>query len=258
MRSGDDGQEPNYDLWPERRQHLRGRVQDGRGRRAGDFDPKNRGGRGSAFPGTYALWVVCAGCRRCRPLIGEVAPKVLNEYFAEIRSSDVHDYGYGATHDYLKHPYEINCCDWIITNPPFRLAEDFVLKSLRLARRGVAILARTVFLESVGRYERIFSRNAPSIVAQFTERVPMVQGRLDKSASTSTGYCCLVWEAKRASRPRLVWIPPCRKSLEREGDYDLPPTAILQDKPSKTTPLRRAASDRRRLRLQEQDDLFGT
>jgi hypothetical protein len=86
----------------------------------------------------------------------------------------------------------------------------------------------------------------------------MVKGRLDKSASTATGYCWLVWEAKRASRPRLVWIPPCRKSLEREGDYDLPPTAILQDKPSKTTPLRRAASDRRRLRLQEQDDLFGT
>src|SRR4051812_39819451 len=73
--------------------------------------------------------------------VGHMA-KVLEEYFAEVRSSDVHDYGYGATHDYLKHPYEINCCDWIITNPPFRLAEDFVLKSLRLTRRGVAILAR--------------------------------------------------------------------------------------------------------------------
>jgi hypothetical protein len=107
--------------------------------------------------------------------VGHMA-KVLDEYFGEVQSSDVHDYGYGAVRDYLKHPSEINCCDWVITNPPFRLAEEFVLKSLGVVRNGVAILARTVFLESVGRHERIFSRNPPNIVAQFTERVPMVKG----------------------------------------------------------------------------------
>ena len=118
----------------------------------------------------------------------------------------------------------------MITNPPFRLAEDFILKSLRIAREGVAILARTVFLESVGRHERIFSRSPPTIVAQFTERVPMLKGRLDKSASTATGYCWLVWKIKkRKTEPRLVWIPPCRKTLEREGDYERPSTAVWAD-----------------------------
>jgi hypothetical protein len=181
--------------------------------------------------------------------------KVLSEYFGEVQASDVHDYGYGATHDYLKHPYQINGCDWVITNPPFRLAEDFVLKSLPLAQKGVAILARTVFLESVGRHERIFSCNPPSIVAQFTERVPMVKGRLDKSASTATGYCWLVWEKTNVSAPQLVWIPPCRKSLEREGDYQLPPRMNVQNKPlRKTGPNRYVGTVRRKI---TEDDLFG-
>ncbi len=39
--------------------------------------------------------------------------------------------------------------DWVITNPPFRLAEDFVHRSLVVARQGVAVLVRTVFIESV-------------------------------------------------------------------------------------------------------------
>jgi len=187
--------------------------------------------------------------------VGHMA-KVLNEYFGEVRSSDIYDYGFGATRDFLKHPYEVNCCDWMITNPPFRLAEDFILKSLRLAREGVAILARTVFLESVGRHERIFSRNPPTIVAQFTERVPMVKGRLDKSASTATGYCWLVWKkGKRKSEPRLVWIPPCRRKLEREGDYNRPEREDdYQQMPRivRSRPLVKVVSSRKI----EEDDLF--
>jgi hypothetical protein len=38
------------------------------------------------------------------------------------------------------------------------------------------MLTRTGFIESVGRYERLFKRNPYSRVAQFTERVPVVTG----------------------------------------------------------------------------------
>ena len=78
--------------------------------------------------------------------------KVLKEYFWQVQSTDAHQYGYAQQRDFLTHPYETNAVDWVITNPQFRLAEEFVLRALRLARHGVAILARTVFLESVGRY----------------------------------------------------------------------------------------------------------
>ncbi len=148
--------------------------------------------------------------------------KVLFEYFDVVQSYDIAAYGYGEQSDFLAHPYRQNSFDWVVTNPPFRLAEDFVLRSLSVARVGVAILARTVFLESAGRYERLFRERPPSLVAQFVERVPMVKGRLDRKATTATGYCWLVWKKPLKREARVIWIPPCRKLLERVQDYDLP------------------------------------
>jgi len=145
--------------------------------------------------------------------------KVLKEYFREVDCADAYCYGYGAVQDFLSHPHETNSVDWIITNPPFRLAEEFVLRALSIARCGVAILARTVFLESIGRYRGIFLDTPPTKFAQFVERVPMVRGRLDSKASTATGYAWLVWEKEVATMPRLMWVPPCRKQLERSADY---------------------------------------
>ncbi|MGD9714745.1 MAG: SAM-dependent methyltransferase [Thermomicrobiales bacterium] len=149
--------------------------------------------------------------------------RVLAEYFASVQAADAYHYGYAPVRDFLTYPYETNAVDWVITNPPFRLAEEFVLRALRVARRGVAILARTVFLESVGRYEAIFLERPPSKFAQFVERVPMVKGRLDPKATTATGYAWLVWEKPVPAVPRLMWVPPCRRELERQEDY-LPPT----------------------------------
>lgn len=144
----------------------------------------------------------------------------LAEYFQSVDSADAYQYGFGKTRDFLTFPYEARSHDWVITNPPFRLAEEFVTRSMAVARVGVAILARTVFLESVGRYQAIFKLNPPTIFAQFSERVPMVKGRVDQKASTATGYAWFVWHREAtAELPRLAWVPPCRKVLERPRDY---------------------------------------
>lgn len=144
----------------------------------------------------------------------------LSEYFAAVDVADAFAYGYAPVRDFLTFPYEALSHDWVVTNPPFRLAEEFVNRALYVAKHGVAILARTVFLESVGRYESIFRNTPPSIFAQFSERVPMVKGRVDAKASTATGYAWFIWEKGADQQyPRLGWIPPCRKGLERTGDY---------------------------------------
>lgn len=144
----------------------------------------------------------------------------LGEAFGHVLASDIHHYGFGKVRDYLAVPYEANAADWVITNPPFKLAEEFVHRSLIVARRGIAMLTRTVFIESVGRYRKLFAQTPPYCFAQFTERVPMVKGRLDRKASTATGYAWLVWfKETKVDRPQLVWIPPCRKALERDDDY---------------------------------------
>jgi hypothetical protein len=145
--------------------------------------------------------------------------KTLSEYFGSVEASDIHPYGFGNVDDFTTSTHPDGAFDWVVTNPPFRLAETFIIRALPIARRGVAMLSRTVFVESVGRYERMFAPHPPSKVAQFVERVPMVQGRLDRKASTATGYAWLVWEKSFAGATRFCWIPPCRKQLERDGDY---------------------------------------
>jgi hypothetical protein len=147
----------------------------------------------------------------------------LGEYFAAVLLSDIHNYGKMAVqHDfllpYLPPAFENTRVDWVISNPPFRLAEQFIERAGQIAQSGFAFLVRTSFLEGVGRYENLFSRNPPSIVAQFAERVPMVKGRYDPEASTATSYCWLVW-IDGVDGTQLGWIPPCRRELERESDW---------------------------------------
>jgi len=171
---------------------------------------------------------------------------VLEEYFRDVSASDVFDYGYGSVKDFTKGLIPVNSVDWVITNPPFRLAEDFLTRALAIAREGVALLTRTVFIESVGRYDRIFNVNPPSCVAQYVERVPMVKGRLDPKASTATGYAWLIWDKKLLSgETRLAWIPPSRKKLERKGDYE------SDRKSHKLT-----TSDRPAINMSSQQELF--
>jgi hypothetical protein len=143
----------------------------------------------------------------------------LAETFGDVFASDVHPYGYGAIVDFLL-PFYGRRFDWIITNPPFRLGEEFILTGLDRAHDGVAVLVRTAFLESVGRYERLFKVRPPTAVAQFVERVPMVKGRVDEEASTATSYAWLIWsKGPAAPGTKFLWIPPCRSRLERPGDY---------------------------------------
>jgi len=144
----------------------------------------------------------------------------LSEQFGRVDSADLIDYGFGEERDFLTYPYLAGSHDWVITNPPFKLAQEFIDRAMTVAKCGVAILARTVFLESVGRYQGLFKHNPPTYFAQFTERVPMVRGRLDRKASTATGYAWFVWlKEDKSDGAQLVWIPPCRRSLEKDDDY---------------------------------------
>ena len=181
----------------------------------------------------------------------------LAEYFGTVEASDIYDYGaeFPAL-DYLFGPPPSQV-DWTITNPPFRLAEQFIGRALETSRHGVAMIVRSAFLEGVARHDRLFSVTPPTNVLQFSERVVMHKGRLSAKGSTATSYCWLVWDRRRISSisgravrypkqetlaemysawpllrdvlgvrfecPRLQWIAPCRKRLERADDYPAEP-----------------------------------
>lgn len=142
----------------------------------------------------------------------------LDEAFGAVEASDVHDYGAGfPVADYLFGPLPA-LVDWTVTNPPFRLAEQFIERARASSRVGVAMIVRAAFLESVGRYERLFGPAAPAVVLQFSERVVMHKGRLAPEGSTATAYAWLIW-LHGEHDTRLRWIAPCRKRLERASDY---------------------------------------
>ncbi len=134
----------------------------------------------------------------------------------------MHDYGAGyPLHDFTM-PYLLDGMDWfdaIVTNPPFRLALDFAERCLDIApERGFALLCRAAWSESKKRYERLFQDRPPSLIAQFVERVPMVEGRCDPGADTATAYAWYCWRPGDHDT-RYRWIPPCRKALEAPEDY---------------------------------------
>jgi len=165
-------------------------------------------------------WQVC-----WEPACGEGhMAEPLAEYFREVVASDIKDYGYGEhvvdflTCEQLARKYD---ADWIITNPPFAdKTEQFVLKALQLAGTGVAMFTRLQWLETTGRYERIFSKHPPSLIAFFAERVPIHKDRYLPDGDTLTAYIWLVW-VKGLAPQAPIWIPPGRSvALTKPDDAE--------------------------------------
>jgi hypothetical protein len=158
---------------------------------------------------------------------------------AEVVASDIYDYG--AEYELwdfterlpdggLPWLWRGGGVQWVVTNPPFNRAQEIVARALEVAQRGVAVLVRLAWLEGVERYQTLYRDRPPAIIAPFAERVPMVRGRLDASVSTNMAYAWLVWGQGQPqfSPTRVVWIPPCRKALERAGDYPAAEVPLLE------------------------------
>ncbi len=147
--------------------------------------------------------------------------EVLRSYVNEVIATDIEDYGYphAGMNDFVKNGS--GPAEWVITNPPFVLAEEFIARALEVAGVGVAMLLRTQILESQGRYKRLYSTNPPNIIAQYSERVDFNHGKVLRRSNLPGAFCWLVWRKDRPTNgTQLIWIPPCRKELELDTDYD--------------------------------------
>tara|TARA_R110000868_G_scaffold1311_1_gene10148 strand:- start:331 stop:939 length:609 start_codon:yes stop_codon:yes gene_type:complete len=94
----------------------------------------------------------------------------------------------------------------IVTNPPFKLASEFVIKSLSLAPY-VAILARIAFLEGIQR-RPMFKSTSLARVHVSSRRLPMMhRDGWDGPISTSaTCFAWFVWDARHAGEPVIRWF----------------------------------------------------
>ena len=125
----------------------------------------------------------------------------------EVISTDLIDRGYGeARRDFLM--------EWqaqapnIITNPPFKLAEEFVRHALSLSTGKVAMLCRLAWLE--GKQRRALFENTPlARVWVFAGRLGFDRGKLAKEGQGGMiAFAWFVWEHGHKGPPVLGWISP--------------------------------------------------
>jgi hypothetical protein len=111
-------------------------------------------------------------------------------------------------------------------------------RAWRQAHVGVAFLLRSAWRHGVGRFGGIFQSGQLTSVHEFVERVPINRGNVSRDNSTTAEYSWFVGVKARARFDGYEgrWIPPCRKALELDGDYDGFPNMyrIERDKETKT------------------------
>lgn len=156
------------------------------------------------------------------PACGDgIMAECFKEYDWEVAASDIcSETGYGQELDFLS-GHHAPACDWIITNPPFDHAADFVRIALGIARTGVAVLCRMAFLETVGRYPLHVGENGLAVFAPFAERVPMQLGPWYPKCSTATAYAWFVYFAdgqRRAEAATRIIPPGTRARLSLPDD----------------------------------------
>ncbi len=130
---------------------------------------------------------------------------VLKEHGYSVYSSDITDRGYGENRnlDFLSGT-NIKA-DNIITNPPFKLAKEFVEKALTIAKYKVAIIQRLAFLESKSRYE-LFKKSPLKTVYVFSKRLGMYANGIQKESINMLAFAWFVWDKEYSGKPYLDWI----------------------------------------------------
>lgn len=135
--------------------------------------------------------------------------KETNPVFA----SDLYNRGYGAVRDVFAYH---NPIDNIITNPPFNIASDIILHMMPLFKNKMAMFLRTAFLESVSRYNTIYTIHPPSRVYVFTKRVTLYPSTTEKTSGGTTSYAWFVWEREKPAQTELKWLAP-NAGIENHG-----------------------------------------
>lgn len=169
---------------------------------------------------TWALLKYLAlpsGTRVWEPACGDGAmSKVMTAAGLEVDSSDLREdsgYGRGGVDFLLEktgHTKEGYLYDWVITNPPFKVATDFILKALDITP-NVAMLLKSQFWHARGRIN-MFEKCPPAVILPLTWRPAFLEAERGRSPLMDVMWC--VWREgqydalyKPVRRPPRAEVP---------------------------------------------------
>jgi hypothetical protein len=189
---------------------ARGNVPDAEAREKDDFYPTPPSGTRAllaveTFEGT--IWEPACGD-------GAIA-KVLEAAGHRVLATDLVDRGYGVPRvDFLLHCPER--ADNIVTNPPFKLANDFARLALERASRKVALLCRLAWLEGQER-RALFEASPLARVWVFSKRLAIWRnGVAEERGGGLIAFAWFVFEHGYRGMPNLGWVEPDEKPFAED------------------------------------------
>lgn len=173
------------------------------------------------------LWDPACGDGAMAEVLKEPAWQVLlpndrnpdNMPMRTVLATDLHDYGYDAAMtgvDFLSWPRDCSAERDIITNPPFKLATDFVKQALEITKpyKGrVAMFLRLAFLEGQKRGKWLPTTPLKNVYVM-SRRVPMEKGKISETGKirSMVAYAWFVWDWNYSDDIRLGfadWADAC-------------------------------------------------
>lgn len=146
---------------------------------------------------------------------GHIAETIKSYYGNDVKIDcfDLVDRGYPNTQiqDFLEYKPEKEW-DVIVTNPPYSLAAEFVMKSMECLKDGgiLAMFLKVQFLEGQGR-KNLFTKYPPKYVYVFRKRIgPWRNGEefdeKGKSWASTMCFAWFVWKKGNQNEPIIRWL----------------------------------------------------
>lgn len=136
--------------------------------------------------------------------------KILEKNGFKVISNDLiyRGYGNGGINFLLDKNKEMNYN--IITNPPYKYAQQFVEKSMEYVKTGnyVIMFLKLTFLEGGKRY-KMFQKYPPKYIYVFSDRVNSSLGgdfEKDNEYGGAVCYAWYIWEKGYNGKPTIDWI----------------------------------------------------
>ena len=152
----------------------------------------------------------------CEPACGDGAiVKVLQEKTNNVVFYDIQKNFLTETEQY----------DYIITNPPFSIAYEFIQKAKIVAKKKFAFLLPLSYLHGKQRYDRIYSdKEYPLKKVYVFTRYPMLGEKLREDGKYNTGMMVYAWFIfeKNYTGPSVIdWIDNNSDVLSKTDKLDI-------------------------------------